>query len=118
MKIPILFALTVLASASVACAQAETPATAHRADPRSAAQIQRANLLVKSFPASNPVLAKDRADIPIWWQSTLDERDTFLAAHLKKGDVINSQQSKVKVERIKYLSKFRLEIDLQSLCLR
>jgi len=55
---------------------------------------------------------------PTWGQSTLDERDTFLAAHVKKGEVINSQQRKVKVERIKYLSKFRLEIDLQSLCLR
>jgi hypothetical protein len=89
MKIPLLFALTALASALVAFAQAETPATAHRADRRSVAEIQRANLLDKSFPATNPDLAKDRADIPAWWQSTLGERDSFLSAHMKKGEVIN-----------------------------
>jgi len=64
MKISLLFALAALASALVAFAHAETPATAHRADPRSVAEIQRANLLVRSFPATNPDLAKDRADIP------------------------------------------------------
>jgi len=65
------------------------PAAAHRADPRSAAEIQRANLLLKSFPATNPDLAQDRTDIPAWWQSTLDERDAFLATQVKKGEVIN-----------------------------
>ena len=91
MKIPLLFALAtaLVANALVACAQAETPATGHRADPRLAAEIQQANLLVKSFPATNPDLAKNRADIPAWWQSTLDERDSFLSAHVKKGEVIN-----------------------------
>ena len=38
-------------------------------------KIQQASLLIKSFPSTNPDLAKDRADIPAWWQNTLDERD-------------------------------------------
>ena len=40
---------------SLALAQEKTkPAAAHRADPRSAAEIQQANLQIKSFPATNP----------------------------------------------------------------
>jgi len=64
MKISLLSPLAALASALIAFAQAETPATAHRTDPRSIPEIQRANLLVKSFPPTNPDLTKDRNDIP------------------------------------------------------
>ena len=78
----------VTAAEPPAPTSATKPAAAHRADPRSAAEIHRANLLIKSFPATNPDLAKDRADIPAWWQSTLDERDAFLALRVKKGEVI------------------------------
>jgi len=83
------FARFVIAAEPPAPKSATTHADAHRADPRSAAELQQSSLLVKSFPATNPDLAKDRAEIPIWWQSTLDERDSFLSAQVKKGEVIN-----------------------------
>ena len=78
----------IITAALVVCVQAEPPAAAHRADPRTAAEIQQANLRIKSFPATNPDLAQDRADIPAWWQSSLGERDAFFDAHIKKGAVI------------------------------
>ena len=83
------FARFVIAAEPPAPKSATTHADAHRADPRSAAELQQSSLLVKSFPATNPDLAKDRTDIPVWWQTTLDERDSFLSAQVKKGEVIN-----------------------------
>ena len=85
--------LIVITVALVACAQAETPAAAHRADPRPAAEIQQANLLVKTFPATDSDLAQDRADIPAWWQSTLAERDAFFATRITKREVITYRTS-------------------------
>ncbi len=63
-------------------------ANSHRADFRRATEIQQANLSTKLFPNIDPGLSKDRNDIPVWWQSTLGERDAFIADHLKKGQVI------------------------------
>ncbi|NQW99951.1 hypothetical protein HQ447_04775 [bacterium] len=68
-------------------------AAAHRADPRSAAEIQQANLTIKSFPGVNPEFAKDRDDIPAWWQSSLAERDAFLGTQLKKGELVTYGKS-------------------------
>lgn len=75
--------LALLAAAPQLCGQSASPdAAAHRADPRTPTEIQQANLRIKAFPNINPDLVKDRADIPAWWQSSLDERDAFFAAHL------------------------------------
>ncbi|MBC8101048.1 MAG: hypothetical protein H7Z41_00490 [Cytophagales bacterium] len=63
-------------------------AAAHRADPRTVAELQQANLRVTAFPETNPDYARDRPGIPVWWQSTLAERDAFLLSSVKKGEVI------------------------------
>lgn len=68
-------------------------AATHRADPRSAAEIQQANLAIKSFPGVNPEFAKDRDDIPAWWQSSLAERNVFLGTQLKKGELVTYGKS-------------------------
>ncbi len=66
---------------------------AHRADPRSALEIQRANLAIQSFPNMNRELARDRSDIPAWWQSSLGDRDAFIGGRVKKGELLTYGKS-------------------------
>ena len=55
--------------------------------PPTALEIQKANLRITSFPDINPTFAKNRADIPVWWQGSLEEITTFLDG-IKKGEVL------------------------------
>lgn len=93
---PTLIALTLAFSIPAAQAAPLAPSSDSaglRTDPRTPEEIRAANLSIKSFPQADLKLFKDREDIPVWWKSTLEERDEFFNVEVKKGEIITYGQS-------------------------